>query len=102
MAKLDKAALKNEGIALKTVIAQARKKSLNFALLQGKDTMYLETHLKKNTAMLRKEAKKKGGGPKAAMGQMNVEGKKVIFSVEEEPPGPFPTAPCWKMPTGTT
>ncbi len=90
MAKPDKATLKSEGEALKTVIAQARKKTLNFALLQGKDTMYLETHLKKNTGMLRKEAKKKGGGPKAAVGLMNVEGKKIIFSVEEEPPGTFP------------
>jgi len=26
--------------------------------------MYLETHLKKKPAMLRKDAKKKGGGPK--------------------------------------
>jgi len=90
MAKPDKAVLKSEGEALKSVIAQARKKTLNFALLQGKDTMYLETHLKKNTAMLRKDAKKKGGGPKVAMGQMNIEGKKIIFSVAEAPPGPFP------------
>lgn len=90
MAKLDKAALKKEGEALKVVIAQARKKTLNFALLQGKDTMYLETHLKKNPDMLRKDAKKKGGGPKGCVGVMNVEGKQIIFSVAEEPPGPFP------------
>ncbi|MBL4806965.1 MAG: hypothetical protein JKY31_06700 [Rhodobacteraceae bacterium] len=90
MAKLDKAELKKQGLVLKETIAQARKKTLNFALLQGKDQMYLVTHLKRNTAMLRKEAKAAGGGPKAAMGTLNVEGKNLIFSVEEEPPGPFP------------
>ncbi|MCF6304615.1 MAG: hypothetical protein L3J33_04525 [Rhodobacteraceae bacterium] len=90
MAKPDKAELKKQGALLKEIIAQARKKTLNFALLQGKDQMFLVTHLKKNPAMLRKEAKKEGGGPKAAMGTLNVEGKSLIFSVEDEPPGPFP------------
>jgi len=90
MAKASKAELKEQGAKLKEIIAQARKKTLNFALLQGKDEMFLETHLKKQPAMLRKEAKAKGGGPKAALGVLNVEGKSLIFSVDEEPPGPFP------------
>ncbi len=90
MAKPDKAELKKQGEILKQIIAQGRKKTLNFALLQGKDQMYLVTHLKKNPVMLRKEAKKEGGGPKGVTGTFNVEGKNLIFSVEEEPPGPFP------------
>ena len=89
MAKPDKASLKKEGEALKTIIAQARKKPLNFALLQGKEGMVLETHIKKNPEMLRKEAKKRGGGPKFAMGTMRVESKTVVFFVAEAPPGPF-------------
>ncbi len=90
MAKPDKAELTKQGVVLKEVIAKARKKPYNFALLQGKDQMYLVTHLKKKPEMLRKEAKKEGGGPKGIMGTLNVEGKNLIFSIEEEPPGSFP------------
>lgn len=114
MAKPDKAALKKEGEALKVIVAQARKKTLNFALLQGKDGMVLETHLKKNPEMLRKSAKKRGGGPKAALGQLRVEGKTMVFLVTEAPPGPFvkltrqflmarglPMQVVFKLPDGT-
>lgn len=90
MAKASKDELKEQGAKLKEIITQARKKTLNFALLQGKDEMFLETHLKKQPAMLRKEAKSKGGGAKAALGVLNVEGKTLVFSVEDEPPGTFP------------
>ena len=90
MAKPDKAKLKEEGAALKELVKSARKKILNFALLQGPDGMVLETHVRKPTGTLRKLAKANGGGTKGTMGQLRVEGKQLILKVEDEPPGTFP------------
>lgn len=89
MGKPDKATLKKEGLELKSVVATARKKTLNFAILQGKDGMVLETDFKKPPSFLRKLAKKNGGGPKGMQGTLRVEGKTLVFSVEEEAPSVF-------------
>lgn len=89
MAKPNKAELKKQGAELKDIVAQGRKKTLNFALLLGKDQMYLKTHMKKNSSMLRKEAKKDGGGPKGVEGTFSASGKNLIFTVDEEAPGNF-------------
>jgi len=90
MAKPTKAKLKEEGVALKSMVTTARKKTLNFALLIGKEGLVIETHLLKGPGVLRKLAKSNGGGAKGTMGQLRVEGKKMYLSVESEPPGNMP------------
>lgn len=90
MAKPNKAKLKEEGVALKAMVKMARKRTLNFALFLGKDGFVLETHPLKGTGVLRKLAKSNGGGAKGTMGQLVVDGKQLILSVEEAPPGNFP------------
>lgn len=90
MAKLDKNALKEQGEELKAHLAMAKKRTLNFAILQGKEGLVVVANPKGNPGLCRKEAKTNGGGPKGIMGQMRAEGKTVIFVVDEEPPGNFP------------
>ncbi|MEX0971042.1 MAG: hypothetical protein WD046_11425 [Paracoccaceae bacterium] len=90
MAKLDKAELTKQGDALKAHLAMAKKRILNFAILQGKEGLVVAANPTGDPDKCRREAKTNGGGPKGMMGQMRAEGKTVFFKVDEEPPGNFP------------
>ncbi len=92
MAKKKSAAeLKEEGTALGTQIAVARKRPVNFALLMGKEGLVLETDLKKNCEVLWRNAKKVGGGSKGAMGTMSVSGKVIeLTCVDDSAPSHLP------------
>lgn len=85
MAKKKTAAeLKQEGVRLAEQLAQARKKQVNFAFSIGKDSLILETDLKKKPDVLWRNAKKAGGGPKGAKGQMNVKGRLVELTCDDD------------------
>ncbi len=73
---------------LKSQIAIARKRDLNFALCLGKkpEGTVLLTHKIKNAEILRKQAKKAGETAKIAFGIMRVKSKDVMFTCEDKPP----------------
>lgn len=88
--KKSPAELKQEGVELGEKLNAARKKPYNFALSMGKDGLVLETHLTKSADVLWRIAKKSGGGPKGAMGVMNVKGKIIELTCSDDKvPGPL-------------
>lgn len=82
--KKSPAELKTEGEALGKQLTEARKKQLNFALSIGKDGLFFETDLKKNPDVLWRYAKKAGGGAKGARGFVNVKGKTVELTCNDD------------------
>lgn len=73
---------------LKTLIAAARKKPINFGLCIGKkpDSMILYLHRKKTPEILARLAKKTGDTAKVAMGTVSISGKKMALSLIGDPP----------------
>ncbi len=89
--KKSSAELKQEATALENQIAGARKKPMNFAWLICKDGLVLETDLKKGPDVLWRNAKKNGGGPKGAQGQITVSGKMIELTCDsDEVPAQLP------------
>lgn len=84
MAKKNSADLKKEADKIKEILATARKKPMNFALLIGKDSPVLEADLRKPAASLRRLAKANGGGTKGATGQMSLNGKIIEFQCDSD------------------
>ncbi len=72
---------------LPTVLMLARKKPLNFACMLADSGVVLVTHRRKNWGILVKQAKGLGGSAKGAWGTFSVEGKQVVLTCEEDPPG---------------
>lgn len=90
-ARKSAAELKEEGAALGQQIAIARKKPVNFALLMGKDSLVLETDIRKGPDILWRMAKKVSGGSKGARGQMTVNGKVITLTCpDDEAPAHLP------------
>ncbi len=88
MAKKSASELKAEGADLSALIATARKRPLNFALLIGKEGVVLEAHPTKGADVMRRLAKANGGGTRGTQGLMNVSGKVIELTAEEDD---FPT-----------
>lgn len=84
MAKKSAADIKKEADEINEHIAKARKKTLNFALLIAKEGVILEAHPTKGPDVMRRLAKGRGGGPKGTQGQMNVRGKNIELTCEDE------------------
>ncbi|MEM9250502.1 MAG: hypothetical protein AAGB05_17645 [Pseudomonadota bacterium] len=74
-------------IDLAATIALARKRPLNFACLVADDGVALVAHRKKPTGLLVKRAKALGGKAQGGWGTLTVEGKSVVLTCEEDPPG---------------
>lgn len=81
--------LKAEGKELAAILADARKRPLNFAALLTGDGMTVQADKVKSVDAMRKAAKAAGGGGKGAWGQMSAEGRKLILTLENDPPGGF-------------
>ena len=90
MAKPDKAALKAEGKALGDLLVIAKKRALNVAILEKDGAFVVEGSPKGNPDMMRRAAKKSGGGPKGVCGIMRLENKIAFIKTEDEPPGNYP------------
>ncbi len=73
---------------LKSLIAAARKKPLNFGLCIGKkpDSLIFYLHRKKSPDILMRLAKKAGDTSKVAMGTASVSGKKLTLTIIGDPP----------------
>ena len=73
---------------LKTLIAAARKKPINFGICIGKkpDSMIFYLDRKKSPEILLRLAKKAGDTPKATMGTVSVSGKNMQLSLQGEMP----------------
>jgi muramidase (phage lysozyme) len=84
MAKKSSADLKAEGAELSTLIATARRRPMNFAMLIGKEGIFLEAHPTKAPDVMRRQAKANGGGPKGAQGVMAVSGKLIELTCETD------------------
>ena len=84
MARKSAAELKQEAAALNDVIAQGRKKALNFALIMGKDGCALEAHPTKGADVMFRQAKAAAGGTRGTQGVMNVSGKVIEFTCESD------------------
>lgn len=84
MAKKNAGDIKKEAAKLKEVMAGAKKKSHNFALMIGKDGLVFEADVRKPPAALRRMAKSNGGGAKGASGVMTVSGKLVVLQCDDE------------------
>ncbi|MFL4469066.1 hypothetical protein ACERZ8_03995 [Tateyamaria armeniaca] len=85
MAKKSPKELKDEGVALGALIAKARKKPHNFALVIAKDEgVVLEADPRKASAVMWRQAKANGGTSKGTMGTFSVRGKLLEFTVEGE------------------
>jgi hypothetical protein len=76
--------LKQEGRTIEFQLADARKRPMSFALLIGKDGLFLETDPKKDPDVLWRMAKKNGGGPKGASGRMSVSGKTISLVCDND------------------
>jgi len=89
MAKKSKAELVAEGKLATAIIAAARKKPHNFALLIGPDGVVLKADLRLPTGKLKTEAKKDGASNKGAVGVMTVDGREITLACaeDESPPG---------------
>lgn len=89
--KKSPAELKKEGAALDLIIAAARKKPHNFAMLIGKEGIVLEADVRKPPEVMWRQAKKAGGGSKGAMGTMTVNGKLIELHCQlDDAPGSLP------------
>ncbi len=84
--KKSPAELKEEGEALGTLIASARKREHSFAMLIGKEGLFIEADPKKPADVMRRKAKAAGGGSKGAQGILRVNGKNIEFVCEDEKP----------------
>lgn len=84
MAKKSASELKAEGADLGALIATARKRPLNFALLIGGDGVVLEAHPTKGADVMRRMAKANGGGTRGIQGVMNVSGKVIELTSEDD------------------
>ena len=84
MAKKSSAELKAEGADLSALIATARRRPLNFAMLVGKEGIVLEAHPTKGSDVMRRQAKANGGGAKGAQGVMTVSGKLIELTCETD------------------
>lgn len=84
--KKSAAELKAEGIEISKLLAGARKRDHNFALLISKDGIVLCADPKKPAATMRRQAKAEGGGAKGAQGVMRVNGKAIEFHCENDSP----------------
>ncbi|MGB3280865.1 MAG: hypothetical protein WBA92_16885, partial [Pseudorhodobacter sp.] len=84
MAKKSASELKAEGADLGALIATARKRPLNFALLIGKEGVVLEAHPTKGADVMRRMAKANGGGTRGIQGVMNVSGKVIELTSEDD------------------
>jgi len=84
MAKKSSAELKAEGAELSALVATARRRPMNFALLIGKEGIFLEAHPTKAPDVMRRQAKANGGGPKGAQGVMAVSGKLIELTCETD------------------
>ena len=73
---------------LKTLMAAARKKPLNFGICIGKkpDSLIFYLHRKKAPDILARLAKKAGDTSKVAMGTASVSGKKLTLTIIGDPP----------------
>lgn len=74
---------------LKSAVAVARKRDLNFALCLGKKSegTVMLTHRIKGPEILGKQAKKAGETAKLAFGIMRVKGKNMMLTCHNDPPG---------------
>ncbi|MEO9573620.1 MAG: hypothetical protein ABJ263_12945 [Tateyamaria sp.] len=89
MAKKSAKEHKDEGSALGALIAKARKKPHNFALVIAKDDgVVLEADPRKAAAVMWRQAKANGGTSKGTMGTFLVRGKVLEFTVEGDDPPP--------------
>jgi hypothetical protein len=73
---------------LKSLIAVARKRPLNFAICMGKkpeDTIFM-MHRMKAPDVLARLAKKEGDTAKVAFGEANAKGKKIMLTCHEDIP----------------
>ncbi|MFQ5624700.1 MAG: hypothetical protein ACE5FS_15050, partial [Paracoccaceae bacterium] len=84
MAKKSAAEIKKEAARLKEIMANAKKKPHNFALLIGKDGLVFEADIRKPPAAMRRLAKANGGGAKGASGVMTVSGKLIQFQCDDD------------------
>ncbi|MCB1341283.1 MAG: hypothetical protein KDK24_09505 [Pseudooceanicola sp.] len=77
--------------ALRSDIAEARKRPVNFGVCMGKkpDATVLMTHKSKNAESLAREAKKQGETVKTACGVLEIDGTKMNFTCTDEPPTGF-------------
>lgn len=73
---------------LKTMIAVARKRVLNFGLCVGGDaeSAVLLLHRTKVPDVLARKAKKAGGSSKVAYGTLRAQGKQLVLTCTEPPP----------------
>lgn len=73
---------------MKSLIAVARKRPLNFAICMGKkpeDTVFM-LHRMKAPDVLARLAKKEGDTAKVAFGEVNAKGKKIMLTCHEDIP----------------
>ncbi len=69
------------------IINNARKRPYNFACLLGKEEPVLVVHRRKPASILIKQAKSEGASARGGWGTLRVEGKVVVLTCEEDPPG---------------
>lgn len=84
MAKVSASEIEAQKTKMKDIVAAARKKPQNFAMLIAEDGIVIETDLRKPTSALRRIAKKNGGGSKGAVGQISVEGAVIKLACESD------------------
>lgn len=78
--------LKAEGKALAGLLADARKKPLNFAMLLSAGGIVVEADKIKSVEAMRKAARAAGGG-QGCWGRMSLEGKTLLLDCVAAPPG---------------
>ena len=96
MAKKSKSELVEEAKVLKAMIAQARKKALNFALYIGKEDLVLHSDLMKPVTALRTAAQKEAGGKRGTIGVLTAEGKEITLTCAESEAPPSKLAKLFK------
>jgi len=89
MAKNDK---DDPAAEIEAVIATARKRPMNFAMMKSKDGIVLKAHASKGSEVMVREAKQAGGLPAmSAMGSISISGKRMELSVlTDDVPGNLP------------
>jgi hypothetical protein len=79
--------LKAEGKTLTDLMVKARKKPHQCAILLNGPDLIVEADRKKSVKKMRALAKSKGGSARGAWGQMRFDGKTMLLTCEDEPPG---------------
>jgi hypothetical protein len=79
--------LKAESKKLGDLMAKARKSTHQVAILMNGSELVVEADRKKSVKKMRAAAKAKGGGSRGACGQMRFDGKTMLLTCEDEPPG---------------